>query len=763
MKTAFRVNDLCLVLCLVFAPLCIAGEWDASPLLASSLFTSLLLSVAPLARSVNVSRLFGAGREFSLFARAGAALMLAAALNGVAALVVPSTVSDLRFAFGAGLSAVGVFLSESTSRLENEAAGEESAHKLTISAFLGFALEWSVASVETLLAENAAVLGACLLLLTLLALGLSRFIDRCTSGTAVAFAGGVLACYQTSLVVGSGQLVSLLWVLVATACSLCLVALFVLLPYGRAEVSSEDKPVSHEMPDDKIGRRLDELSLSPQERAAVELTLGGKTSSQAAVLLDVKPPTVRNYLQRAYRKAGVASIAELRVRLGEGACKGDLAREGSASARSGGGGWASFACLAILAMLPINAAGIPAADILGWVPVGCTLGVVLPLGKRIVHRIVGLVSSLSLSVVMAFNLMSSERGWTPMLLVLSGLAITSGVACGVAGLESRNEEGGAACYPMRVGVWRLIPAYLVTLMLTAAVPQIWCLFLLLGAFAAYGPRANKGIWMRADPSDEMSSGRERGVVVPDLVALYCGVILCDICNGYSLFYSHLLCIPLLLLVALAAMRGLPGNCSDLKKRQLVGLYVALGAVAVPLSVDVQRFIVAALFAVTATLAFEGKIIERGGLSRRGVLAFAAGAYCSTFIDRFNYVASSSPDLTVADLMNGATFRVTAFAVGSVLVGYLYWRECRSRELASNINLAVEPCAVQYFQARGLTPLESQIMFGVMCGRTTLEIAKELNCSVGTINAARHKTYGLLGVHSREQLVEAVGGHLGLSL
>lgn len=57
--------------------------------------------------------------------------------------------------------------------------------------------------------------------------------------------------------------------------------------------------------------------LAPSEQNACRLMLEGKTSKESAEILGLKSSTVRNYLQRSYRKAGVSSAEEFRRLLEE--------------------------------------------------------------------------------------------------------------------------------------------------------------------------------------------------------------------------------------------------------------------------------------------------------------------------------------------------------------------------------------------------------------------------------------------------------------
>ena len=55
-------------------------------------------------------------------------------------------------------------------------------------------------------------------------------------------------------------------------------------------------------------------------------------------------------------------------------------------------------------------------------------------------------------------------------------------------------------------------------------------------------------------------------------------------------------------------------------------------------------------------------------------------------------------------------------------------------------------------AHGLSETQAEALARVAAGRTSSEIAKELNLAAGTVSSARANGYRLLGVHSREEMV-----------
>lgn len=70
--------------------------------------------------------------------------------------------------------------------------------------------------------------------------------------------------------------------------------------------------------------------LSANEATCAELAARGHSSAEIAELMGVKPPTVRTYLQRSYKKLGISGIEELRQLAGSSSgLSGDLAPKSS--------------------------------------------------------------------------------------------------------------------------------------------------------------------------------------------------------------------------------------------------------------------------------------------------------------------------------------------------------------------------------------------------------------------------------------------------
>lgn len=95
---------------------------------------------------------------------------------------------------------------------------------------------------------------------------------------------------------------------------------------AAVEPAAEEAPAEADAPSNRRAAQCEALSgygFTDREKAALACFLEGMSSSETAAALGIGPSTVRTYLQRAYKKAGVANADELRKALAEVAPEGD--------------------------------------------------------------------------------------------------------------------------------------------------------------------------------------------------------------------------------------------------------------------------------------------------------------------------------------------------------------------------------------------------------------------------------------------------------
>lgn len=123
---------------------------------------------------------------------------------------------------------------------------------------------------------------------------------------------GMLSWNLYTRVVNTSRLVSQSGsrvIIVALVSTTCLAAIRSHHGWCGFEVRETDsKPIDFAFPD------LSEFGLTKRETEAIEHLLRGRTSQESAELIGIKPSTVREYLQRAYRKIGVEGADQLRER-----------------------------------------------------------------------------------------------------------------------------------------------------------------------------------------------------------------------------------------------------------------------------------------------------------------------------------------------------------------------------------------------------------------------------------------------------------------
>lgn len=97
------------------------------------------------------------------------------------------------------------------------------------------------------------------------------------------------------------------------ACTILLSVLAILICRLSHRPKTQEKQsdlLQRETTSQAIHEALERLDLAPREYEVARMLLQGKSSSQTAELLGLKPPTVRTYLRRSYAKAGVANASE---------------------------------------------------------------------------------------------------------------------------------------------------------------------------------------------------------------------------------------------------------------------------------------------------------------------------------------------------------------------------------------------------------------------------------------------------------------------
>lgn len=136
--------------------------------------------------------------------------------------------------------------------------------------------------------------------------------------TVIAFAAGIICWNLWTRAVPYPAGNELAISLGACTCTILLSVLAILIckPSHRPKTQEKQSDdLQQETTSQAIHEALERLDLAPREYEVARMLLQGKSSSQTADLLGLKPPTVRTYLRRAYAKAGVANASEFANKL----------------------------------------------------------------------------------------------------------------------------------------------------------------------------------------------------------------------------------------------------------------------------------------------------------------------------------------------------------------------------------------------------------------------------------------------------------------
>lgn len=488
------------------------------------------------------------------------------------------------------------------------------------------------------------------------------------------------------------------------------------------------------------------LGLSDGEKLAVELTFAGLTSAQAAAKMGVKAPTVRSYLQRSYKKAGVASFDELRALLTVASPGGSLDKQPGSALRPSYSLVAIILLLSLVCFLPVGDYGLPAATVYAWVPIGLFTWAVLRPASTKATSLIGAASSLMLGLSFLVAVLEPEMGWTP------GWSMAVGVfSAGLAFWAAVFLAGWAQAARGR-GEGRGVEA-LVALTLAVAVVVVSChspllraLFVCALAIVCFfvAPRGAQS------PCRETKGGvfRRRGFA-QFAAAFYIGTIACDANMGYGLYFNYVLAAACVLFLALAQglklYRGLGASW-----KKAAGVALVLGGAVVALR---AACLSALLAAVLAGAVFSRHQEDRCEDIRSDAIAFSCGVVACLCFGKFEFSLPMVTEVDFRGVLSLTVFKTLLFGAGAIIDGVALLLVAVWEDRAVEDTTPYDARVIQYLQARGLSQLEAQILLGVARGDHAAVIARDNCCALGTVNSARHKAYGMLGIHSKDELAE----------
>lgn len=488
--------------------------------------------------------------------------------------------------------------------------------------------------------------------------------------------------------------------------------------------------------DEETSRRLEEklegYGFSDREAEALRLMAEGFTSDSSAELMGVKPATVRTYLQRAYKKMGVASAEESRaLLLSSDATDGD-ASFGSDGPEYHEGALREDACK---------------EEDSSWFSA----------------RFSRLVSLLSL-VGLLLLVVPHEQLFVPESWYYSEIfTISIGFGLMVAGLGVLCFEG-----PLRLPWHRKLVGCLLLALLSLG--TLWLIALpafgtTLSSLTGYGLflgillcLVSVGLSLAALHFGILSQNARSGNCRAEkdvplfLFAIVLGFVFEDTWRAATDDFTWWLQVAfLLVLLAYCFVSS--------KSRLLLGLCCAVLIVcAVGLGFGIR-----AIFVCLVSLSFVFFVWRGDGFeSERGIGVALAGFGGSLTASRLlsDYWWDVMSQGAVSASIHGGQWLLgalmPAFELLLLLVGLasFYFLVLRVPALVDEDSWEGQGSSIPlYFKSRGLGTLETVTLSGIAQGKTSIQIAKESHYAVGSVNSARWSAYQKLGIHSKKELGE----------
>lgn len=534
--------------------------------------------------------------------------------------------------------------------------------------------------------------------------------------------------------------------------------------------------------------------LSPREVAAVAGIYGGSSSFQIAEDLGVKPPTVRTYLQRAYKKLGISSAEELQKAIANLVptieCAGQREDEGlnargweraRVAVRYRRLAWAhgSFAVSLLLSLLvPCgeNAIPLPTCAMSAFLLGSAAIAV----GMRFQHRLSIISIAVCSGALVAYVVArSSEVLWAPhlgsnwpcaALLLFACLCTISRWLSAVDRVSARGPEKTVDFF-VRAAMLLIVPLLWI---LSNVTPMWWMLTVLLemvvlGALEYHLIASRSVVDCSVVSCRSMNEGgaRRYDFSIPHAVFAACGVVLgflwIDLLFPGAVYpfseYEVPIVVPLVLsaVLAIAAKENhglqwlVPASAFFslivLWFVPLVSGWMTAGSTATALAVHM------ALLAIQLDSCFR----------RRACTSLATGVTFGLcmgyYLVAFNRATSEAALLGLFPAHGAVELTFRTFLFGGLSFGasvaLLYFAYCSIHDGHRDVSPETFDAIHAYLYGRGLSQLQTEVVILIMMGSTGPSIAQALSYSLGSVNHARREAYRLLGVHDARSLKELI--------
>ncbi len=537
-----------------------------------------------------------------------------------------------------------------------------------------------------------------------------------------------------------------------------------------------------ETEEDELRGHLERFSLTERELNCVLLSISGKASREVAGELKIKAPTVRSYLQRAYVKAGVSSLQELRALLemeeaeAKGNSDGGVGKECETNATYGAVLGCFVACVKWLLVIlvfccPLVRGVLPLDLFICGVASGLLSLVAFPVGRPLPsRRFIGTVTK-----QLAFGLSGL------FMLRLGATIIAPEVPTTL--FDPQLVYIGSLSYVRVIAyVWRtgqLLPSFDSKLTYS-----FWVLsaFVMLSA----GAMVSGLIWsttacfavvtvliirikMRSNPAgttlSRCDAASQNGNAVPLEGMIPLSVLSffwTDYMYGPNASMVPLIAAPLLIVVAVGVIRKKQFGAVLKRSNAPIRITFLLGFAA-PAYVAFLKP-TGGGFGTTVVLAIAALFSMLGGRKKTQpffcwqVFACALGLMGGLIFKSVAMIEGERQGILAVsydwlDFAHGVSLSAIVLVVLVLISCCVVVAVCFVQESpALRMGRRTADRVTAFFIAQGLSEFEASVLLGIVKGKTGREIASELAYSLGGINSLRWSGYKKLGIHSRGQLI-----------
>ncbi len=554
------------------------------------------------------------------------------------------------------------------------------------------------------------------------------------------FAAGQLSWGLLNRLLGSSSwsfetsLICLILVLLTGIFSFVSFRRYIEKPLGEVEPCKEDEL--------DYGWLVEAFGLSEREAQAASFVIEGMNSEEAAEKMGVKAPTVRTYLQRAYKKVGVQGLDELARKIKE--VRPTLS-EASAGKEEGDGGSPSPRRVRLsstvrsrVSVCSIFSFGLIVG--LALVPHSAFLGDAAWRVSQVHSQLAGLL----LALLGGFVFILAYVGIRPRCFNVFSSSLAE--------LRQRMNIGLCLLFVLLLFASLASLPLWIALMAIAAVVFASCSALLL--LAPVGDEQGDGL-----DEHEPLVGSFEGARTVALFVLFsmCGYVFEDAwrpaTDDFTWWIQTAFLVVLIFYLAMKVKKA----CFVWPSLLFAAFFVA------DLGCGIRVVLLVLVVSFWFCLVVEGKLHLSSGALPLCIAAFGLAMLAARWLTdawwdqmSYDYVSAVSHG---GFWLGGAVVPAVELLFVVASLGSLVCLAVLDKASQMTFDLALDETGMPlYFASRGLTSLESDVLIGLAKGKTGVKLAQELHYAVGTINAARWSAFKKLGIHSRDGLLRLLGAN-----